>query len=43
MRSILVDWVMEVCMEFLMKRETFHIAVNIIDRYMSVKKNVEKK
>lgn len=37
MRSILLDWAMEVCMEYLMKRETFHLAINYIDRYLDIK------
>lgn len=35
MRSILLDWMMEVCMEFTLKRETFYYAVNYVDRYLS--------
>lgn len=34
-RSILVDWVMEVCSEFLLQRRTFHLAINIIDIYLN--------
>jgi len=30
-RAILVDWVMEVCSEFLLQRKTFHLAVMYID------------
>ena len=36
MRAILLDWMMEVCMEFTLKRETFHYAVNYVDRYLSI-------
>jgi len=35
MRSILLDWLMEVCREFEMQRETFHLTVNIVDRFLS--------
>lgn len=35
MRLILVDWMMEVCMEFLLKRETFHYSVNFVDRFLT--------
>lgn len=31
MRAILIDWMMEVSMEFMMKRETFYIAVYLVD------------
>lgn len=42
-RAVLVDWIMELCEEFAFKRDTFHYAVNYIDRYLSVKRNIEKK
>ena len=42
MRSILIDWMMEVCMEFTLKRETYYYAVNFVDRYLSLQKNVKK-
>jgi len=35
MRLILVDWMMEVCAEFQLKRETFHYAVNYLDCFLS--------
>lgn len=35
MRLILVDWMMEVCMEFQLKRETYHYSVNFVDRFLS--------
>lgn len=34
MRAILLDWMMEVCSEFMLKRETFHMAVNHLDRFL---------
>jgi cyclin E len=34
MREILIDWLTEVCEEFMLKRETLYICVNFIDRYM---------
>lgn len=43
MRAILLDWMMEVSEEFGLKRETFHIAVNLIDRYLSVQLSVKKR
>lgn len=35
MRLILVDWMMDVCADFQLKRETFHYAVNYLDRFLS--------
>jgi hypothetical protein len=34
MRAILVDWMMHVCYEFGLKRETFHLAVALADKYL---------
>lgn len=34
MRSILLDWMMEVCEEFMLKRQTFYTAINLLDRYL---------
>lgn len=42
MRAILVDWMMEVCSEYTLKRETFHYAVNYVDRFLSIHPNVLK-
>ena len=42
-RAVLVDWLMELCEEFAFKRDTFHYTVNYIDRYLSVKKDIQKK
>jgi len=42
MRAILFDWMMEVCAEFHLKRETFHFATNYVDRYLSSVKSVPK-
>lgn len=42
MRAILLDWMMEVCNEFTLKRETFHLAVNYVDRVLSLSQNVAK-
>lgn len=43
MRAILVDWMMEVCSDFGLKRETFHYAVNYVDRYLSSVSEISKK
>lgn len=42
MRAILVDWMFEVCMEFTLKRDTFHFALNYVDRFLSIHPNVQK-
>ena len=42
MRAILLDWMQEVCSDYLFKRETFHMAANFVDRYLSVKADIEK-
>lgn len=36
MREILVDWMMEVAEEFMIKRDTVYIAVDYIDRYIAL-------
>eukprot|EP00933_Yihiella_yeosuensis_P062398 TRINITY_DN65338_c0_g1_i1.p1 TRINITY_DN65338_c0_g1~~TRINITY_DN65338_c0_g1_i1.p1 ORF type:complete len:411 (-),score=74.52 TRINITY_DN65338_c0_g1_i1:97-1329(-) len=36
MRSILVDWLIEVHMKYKLRRETLHLSVNILDRYLAV-------
>lgn len=42
MRAILLDWMMEVWNEFTLKRETYYYAVNYVDRFLSVCKDVKK-
>jgi len=34
MREILIDWLMEVSEEFMIKRDTLYVAVNFTDRYL---------
>ena len=34
MREILIDWMIEVSDEFMLKRETLYISINYIDRFM---------
>ncbi len=34
MREILIDWMMEVCEEFMLKRETLYTSVSYIDKYL---------
>ena len=42
MRAKVLDWLIEVCEEFAMHRETFYLAVNFFDRYLSVTADVPK-
>ena len=37
MRVMLIDWMQEVCDEFSLLRETFHLAVTYTDLYLSRK------
>ncbi|XP_034106716.1 G2/mitotic-specific cyclin-B [Drosophila albomicans] len=43
MRSVLIDWINEVHLQFHLVAETFHLAVAIIDRYLQVAKNTKRK
>lgn len=36
MRTVLVDWINEVHLEYHLVQETFHMAVALIDRYLQV-------
>lgn len=36
MREILIDWLIEVCEEFMIKRDTLYIAVDFLDRFISM-------
>jgi hypothetical protein len=36
MRSLLADWMMEVSEEFGLHRETYHVSLNLVDRYLSI-------
>ena len=42
MRAILFDWMMEVCAEFTLKRETFHLSVSYVDRILSTTQGIKK-
>ncbi|XP_055891956.1 G1/S-specific cyclin-E1-like isoform X3 [Biomphalaria glabrata] len=42
MRSILLDWLSEVCEVYRLHKETFALAIDFIDRYLSVTKNIPK-
>lgn len=42
MRAILFDWLIEVCEVYKLHRETYYLAVDYIDRYLSAQKKVQK-
>ncbi|KAK6630641.1 hypothetical protein RUM43_014626 [Polyplax serrata] len=42
MRSILLDWITEVCEVYQMHRETYYLAVDYLDRYLSLQTGVVK-
>ena len=42
MRSLLLDWIVEICSEFYLKRETCHKAISYVDRFLSVSAPVRK-
>jgi hypothetical protein len=43
MRALLVDWMIEVTAEFKLRRETFYLAINYLDRYVYQVRNIDKK
>lgn len=42
MRAILLDWLIEVCEVYKLHRETYYLAVDYIDRFLSKKKEQKK-
>ena len=42
MRAILFDWMMEVCQEYMLKRETCHYSMHYVDKYLSRVRGVRK-
>jgi len=42
MRSVLLDWLIEVCEVYKLHRETFYLAVDYVDRYLSTQRNISK-
>ncbi|XP_038662543.1 G1/S-specific cyclin-E1 isoform X2 [Scyliorhinus canicula] len=42
MRTILLDWLMEVCEVYKLHRETFYLAQDFFDRFMATQQNVVK-
>lgn len=43
MRGILLDWMMEVCTEFTLKRETYYMSLSFVDRYIDACENIAKR
>lgn len=42
MRAVLMDWMMHVCFEFGLKRETYYVAVAIADKYLEKANDLPK-
>ncbi|KAK7864292.1 hypothetical protein R5R35_009548 [Gryllus longicercus] len=42
MRSILLDWLIEVCDVYKLHRQTYHLCLDYIDRYLSRQSNIPK-
>lgn len=42
MRAILLDWLIEVCEVYKLHRETYYLAMDYIDRYLSIRHDVPK-
>jgi G1/S-specific cyclin-E1 len=42
MRAILFDWLIEVCEVYKLHRETYYLAIDYLDRFLSAKDNVQK-
>lgn len=42
MRAILLDWLIEVCEVYKLHRETYYLAMDYIDRYLSIHHDVPK-
>jgi cyclin E len=36
---MLVDWMMEVCDDFSLNRQTFHLSIFLVDKYLSQERN----
>lgn len=42
MRAVLVDWMMEVCREFEMQRESFYLSISVLDHFLSAVRQVHQ-
>lgn len=43
MRTVLLDWLSEVCEVYTLHRETFYLTIDYIDRYLSTNANIVPK
>lgn len=43
MRVMLIDWMIDVSVEFLLHRETLHLSISLVDRYLSATSNFPRK
>lgn len=42
MRAILLDWLIDVHQKFKLLEETLFLATNLIDRYLTIQKNIKR-
>lgn len=42
MRAILLDWLIEVCEVYRLHRETYHLAMDFVDRYLATQSDLPK-
>lgn len=42
MRAILLDWLVEVCEVYRLHRETYHLALDFVDRYLATQSDIPK-
>lgn len=42
MRSVLLDWLIEVCEVYRLHRETYYLAMDFLDRYLALTENLPK-
>ena len=42
MRAILLDWLIEVCEVYRLHRETYHLALDFIDRFLATQSDLPK-
>ncbi|KAK9501930.1 hypothetical protein O3M35_012562 [Rhynocoris fuscipes] len=43
MRSVLLEWLLEVCAVYKLQRETYYLALDYVDRYLSNTENISKR
>ena len=42
MRTIVIDWLMELCCEHSLRKETCYLSINYLDRCLSLSKDIDK-